>query len=55
MTPSVAKEANASAGNNRACSNGGSQKNKYSGSKRSGTRTGCRDSSKTESLYHGGR
>ena len=33
MTTSVAEEANAfSIGNNRACSNGGSRENKYSGS-----------------------
>ena len=54
MTLSVTKEANALAGNNGACSDGGNQKNEYSGSKRSGTRTGYRDSSKMGSLCHGG-
>jgi len=54
MTLSVTKEANASAGDNGACSDGGSQKNECSGSKRSRTRIGCRDSSKMGSLYDGG-
>ena len=54
MTLSVAKEANTSAGNNGACSDRESQKNECGGSKRSGTRTECRDSSKTGSLCNGG-
>jgi len=53
-TLSVAKKANVSAGDNGAFSDGGSRKNKCSSSKRSGTRTGCRDSSKTGSLCNGG-
>jgi len=41
MTLSVAKKANASStGDNRACSNGGSQKDKYSSSARVETRDG---------------
>jgi len=55
MTLSVAKEANTSAGDNGACSDGGSRKNKCGGSKRSGTRIGCRDFSKMGSLCNGGR
>jgi len=43
MTLGVAKEANASVGNNRACSDGGNRENKCGGSKRTGARD--RDSS----------
>jgi len=47
MTISVAEEATASsAGNNWACSNGGSGKDKCGGSKGTGGRTECRGSSK---------
>ena len=50
----MAKEIKASAGNNGAYSDGGSRKNKCGGSKRSGIRTGCRDSSKMGPLCNGG-
>ena len=36
-TLGVVKEANASAGDNRACSDGGNREDKYSGGKRTGT------------------
>ncbi len=53
-TPSVTEEAIASsAGDNRACSNGGSRENECSSSERTGARYG--DSSKTGSLCNGGR
>jgi len=46
MILSVAKEANtSSAGNNRACSDGGSREDKCSGSQRLGGRTECGGSS----------
>ena len=45
MTISVAEEANASAGNNRACSDGRCGKDECSGSKRTGTGTECEGSS----------
>ena len=51
MTISVAEEANTSAGNNRACSDGGSRKDKYSSGKGCGTRS--RGSSKTRPLCDG--
>jgi len=54
MTLSVAEEANVfSAGNNRACSDGRSRENKYSGSK--GVRTGNGSSNKKGSLRYGSR
>jgi len=50
----MAEEANtSSAGDNRACSNGRGRKNKYSSSEE--IRTGNGGSSKTKSLYDGGR
>ena len=54
MTPSMAKEATtASAGNNRACSDGGNRKDECGGSE--GTGVGCGGSSKKESLRYGSR
>ena len=55
ITSSVAKEATASAGNNGACSDGGSGKNECGGSKGAGDRAGCRGSSKMGSLCNGNR
>jgi len=53
MTPSVVKEANTSeAGDNRACSDGRSRKNKYGNSERTRTRNG--DGSQERSLCHWG-
>jgi len=55
-TPSVAKEATiASAGDNGACSDGGSGKDKCSSTERTGNRARGRGSSKTGSLCNGGR
>jgi len=52
MTLSMAEEANAfSVGDNRACSNGGSGKNKYSGKTR--VRTRCGSSFQMGPLYDG--
>jgi len=56
MTLGVAEEATiASAGDNRACSDGRSGENKCSGSKGTGDRTGCRGSSEKGSFCNGGR
>ena len=55
MTISVAKEANALASDNRACSNGRSGENKHGSSKGSGTRTEYGGSSQTRPLCHGNR
>ena len=58
MTFGVAEEATiASAGDNRACSNGGSQKNEHSGSTRTESRseTECGASSKKGPFCNGGR
>jgi len=53
MIPSVAKEANTfKAGDNRACSDGRSRKNKYGNSE--GTRTRDGDGSQERSLCYGG-
>ena len=56
MTLGVAEEATiASAGDNRACSDGGYRKDEYGGSKGTGSRTGCGGFSKTGSLCNGSR
>ena len=54
-TLSVAKEANALAGNNRACSNRRCGEDKCSGSERAGGRAKYEGSSETGPLCHGGR
>ena len=51
MTFGVAEEANASAGDNGACSDGGGRKDKYGGCQRTGVE--CRDPSQTGSLCYG--
>ena len=53
MTISVAEEANALAGNNRACSDGGNRADKCGGSERCGTRGWS--PSKKGSLCYGGK
>jgi len=53
MTISVAKEVNASAGNNGACSNGGSGKDECNSSERARGGTKYGDSSKTGPICNG--
>ena len=57
MTLGVVKKANASADDNGACSDGGSEKDECSGSKRIGAkgRTECRGSSEKGSFCNGSR
>ena len=55
MTLSVAKETNASAGNNWTCSDGRSRKDKYGSSKRARGRTEYGSSSEMGPLYNKGR
>jgi len=55
MTLGMAKEANASAGDNGACSDGRSGENKCGSSERAGGRTRYGGSSEIGPLYNGGR
>ena len=56
MTLSVAKEATtASAGDNRACSDGRDRNDKYGGGKGTRSRTGCGDFSEKGSFCNGSR